>query len=223
MKRIRYSAIELLITLILLFLTAPFVQDLPHGHIIEAVLVTLVMISAVLPVGSGSRTLTLALVLAPPALISRWLHHLRPDLLHPSVYFAAALVFFAFVVANLLRFLIRAPRVDGNVLCAGISGFLMLGLLWTPVYILVAQLNPGAFSLPVVAGLPSTMDGSNAFYFSFITLCTVGYGDIAPVSKAARMLSVIEAITGLFYMAVMVSRLVSLYSTQDQSNTPEGK
>ncbi len=96
-----------------------------------------------------------------------------------------------------------------EVLCAGVAGFLMLGLLWTPVYLLVARLDPGAFTTP--AGSP--LNGFNAFYFSFITLCTVGYGDIMPVSKIARMLAVTEAITGLFYMAVLISRLVSVYSS----------
>jgi hypothetical protein len=56
------------------------------------------------------------------------------------------------------------------------------------------------------------LDGFSAFYFSFVTLCTVGYGDIVPVSKVARMLAVTEAITGLFYIAVLVSRLVGMYT-----------
>jgi voltage-gated potassium channel len=65
------------------------------------------------------------------------------------------------------------------------------------------------------------MDGFTAFYFSFATLTTVGYGDIAPVSSVARMLAVMEAVTGLFYVAVLISRLVALYSTQPQPKAPE--
>ena len=105
-----------------------------------------------------------------------------------------------------------AALVGNNteVLCAGVAGFLMVGLLWSPVYLLIARLNPGAFTVP--AG--STLDGFNAFYFSFITLCTVGYGDVTPVTKIAKMLAVTEAITGLFYMAVLISRLVSIYSSK---------
>jgi hypothetical protein len=56
------------------------------------------------------------------------------------------------------------------------------------------------------------MQGFNAFYFSFVTLSTVGYGDITPVSKVARMLAALEAMTGLLYVAVLIARLVSLYS-----------
>ena len=57
------------------------------------------------------------------------------------------------------------------------------------------------------------MKGFTAHYFSFITLCTVGYGDIAPVSSAARMLAAMEAMTGTIYMAVLIARLVSMHSS----------
>jgi hypothetical protein len=213
MKRPRYSAVELLVTLGLLIAAAPFIEDLPQGDLIEAVLVTLVMVFAVVAVGGRRKVLMIAIVLLVVALAGKWTNHLRPDLLHPAVYLTTAVLFFAFVVAQLVAFVVRAPRVDANVLCAGVSGFLMLGLLWMPAYLTVARLNPAAFSLPSTPGTPATLDGFSAFYYSFMTLCTVGYGDITPVSKAARMMAVVEAITGLFYMAVLISRLVSLYSS----------
>ena len=213
MKFRRYSAVELLVTLGLLFVTSPFVEDLPQGDQIEALLLTLVMVSAVIAVGGQRKTLIIALMLLVPALAGKWLNRFRPDLLHPAIFLVASTLFFGFVVAQLLRFIVLARRVDANVLCAGVAGFLLLGLLWMPAYAAIARLNPHAFSLPSTPGAPATLDGFSAFYFSFITLCTVGYGDIAPVSKVARMLAVLEAITGLFYMAVLISRLVSVYST----------
>ena len=83
---------------------------------------------------------------------------------------SAGLVLIAFVVANLLRFVLRAPSVTTEVLCASISAYLMLGLMWTMAYWLVDQLTPGgAFSFNTKAGKQS-MNGFNAFYFSFITL-----------------------------------------------------
>jgi hypothetical protein len=213
----RFSAIELLVALGLLFVTSPFIEDMPQGDLIEAVLLTLVMVFGVLAVGGRRRTLIIALVLLTPALGGKWINHVRPDLLPPPVFLVSTVALFGFVVGHLLRFIVRAPRVDSNVLCAGIAGFLMLGLLWVPAYLFVARLNPGAFSLPAGSRAGTTMDGFSAFYFSFITLCTVGYGDVTPVSRVARMLAVTEAITGLFYMAVLISRLVSMYSSRDFS------
>jgi ion channel len=57
------------------------------------------------------------------------------------------------------------------------------------------------------------MNGFNAFYFSFVTLSTAGYGDIVPVSRMARMLAVMESVTGLFYVAILIARLVTMYSS----------
>jgi hypothetical protein len=103
--------------------------------------------------------------------------------------------------------------VNVEVLCASISAYLMLGLMWTVAYWLVDQVTPGgAFSFNTSGGAQS-MNGFTGFYFSFITLSTVGYGDITPVSRAARWLASMEAMTGLLYVAVLIARLVSLYSS----------
>jgi hypothetical protein len=209
----RYSAVKLLVALALLFIVTPFIEDLPRGDLIEALLLTLVMISSVLAIGGRQRTLFVALLLLAPAVIGKWMNHLRPDLLPPAYFLIPSVIFFAFILAQLLGFIVRSPQVDVNVLCAGVAGFLMLGILWVPVYLVIARLNPGSFE--VAKG--GALDPFNAFYFSFITLCTVGYGDVAPVTKIAKMLAVTEAITGLFYMAMLISRLVSIYSSAQSS------
>ena len=213
---VRFSAVKLLFALVLLFLVTPFVSDLPRGDLVEAVLITLVMVFAVLAIGGRRRTLTVALLLVAPTLAAKWANHVRPDLAPPEIFLGASAVFFVFVTAHLLHFILRAPRVDANVLCAGVSGYLMLGLLWTPGYLLVARLSPvspGAFALTVGPDAGHALDNFNAFYFSFISLTTVGYGDVVPISRVARMLAMMEAITGLFYMAVLISRLVAVYSS----------
>ena len=221
----RLSAVELLIALGLLFFSLPFVEEIKGGDIIVSILLSLVLISAVLAVANRRRTFVVAVLLAIPAVVGRWINHFRPHLLPPAVFLVAGLVLVAFVVANLLRFILRAPSVNAEVLCASISAYLMLGLMWTMAYWLVDQLTPGgAFSFNTNAGTRS-INGFNGFYFSFITLSTVGYGDITPVSKIARWLAAMEAMTGLLYVAVLIARLVSLYSSpkSDDSQNPSHK
>jgi hypothetical protein len=205
----RYSAVKLLIMLGLLFVVTPFVEDLPRGDLVEAILLTLVMISSVLAVGGRRRTLLIALLLLFPAIIGKWVNHLRPDLLPAACFLIPSVIFFGFILAQLLLFIVRSPQVDANVLCAGVAGFLMLGILWVPIYLAVERAHPGSFNVAD----RETLEGFNAFYFSFVTLCTVGYGDVTPVTKMARMAAVTEAIMGLFYMAMLISRLVSLYAS----------
>ena len=217
--RHRFSTVQLLIVLGLLFFSFPFVEEVKGGKIIVSVLLSLVLISAVLAVASRRRTLVVAVLLVVPAIAGRWFNHFRPDLVPPAVFLVSGLVLVAFVVFNLLGFVLRAPSVNTEVLCASISAYLMLGLIWTMAYWLVDQLTPGgAFAFNTNAGKQS-MNGFNAFYFSFITLSTVGYGDITPLSRIARWLAALEAMTGLLYVAVLIARLVSLYSTPKSNDS----
>jgi hypothetical protein len=208
----RFSTVQLLIALALFFIWAPFVEEIEGGELIVSALFSLVLLAGVVAVADRKRVMVIAIVLAIPAIAGRWINHFRPDLIPPAVFLVAGLILIAFVVGNLLLFVFRAPSVNTEVLCASISAYLMLGLMWTMAYWLVDQLTPGgAFAFNTITGKQS-MKGFNAFYFSFITLSTVGYGDITPVSKMARWLAAMEAMTGLLYVAVLISRLVSLYS-----------
>jgi len=119
---------------------------------------------------------------------------------------------FILVTVQLLRFILRAPHVDSEVLSAGIATYLVLGMTWGMLYLLVALLEPDAFLLAATAAAGKSFDGFDAMYFSFVTITTMGYGDISPVSPVARMLAVLEATTGVLYLAVLIARLVTLYT-----------
>jgi hypothetical protein len=213
-----FSMVELLIALGLLFFAVPFVEKLKHGEVIVSALISLVLVSAVLAVASRPRTLAIAITLAIPALAGRWLNHAYPQLVPPEIFLVAGIALIGFVVFNLLQFILRVSAVDGEVLCASVSAYLMLGLIWAMAYWLVDELIPGAFSFNTPANANDTIESSNAFYFSFITLCTVGYGDITPVSRVARMLAALEAVTGLLYVAILIARLVGLNSAPKSSS-----
>jgi len=199
--------------------TVPFFSRISGGDILESLAISFVLLAAVPAVGAHRRTLVLAVLLVGPALIARWMNHTHPERMPPAVFLCGGLVFMTFVTVNLLEFITRAPRVNSEVLCAGIAVYLLLGLVWSLAYTLVASLDPSAFAFQagptgVESKIGTTMRGETAIYYSFVTLNTVGYGDIVPVSGFARILAVLESTVGLFYMALLVARLVSLYNAQ---------
>ncbi len=217
---LRFSAVELLIALVLLIISAPFIESLTYGGAVEAILMTVVMFFAVLAVGGNRRTLLWAILLVIPAVSGRWLNSMNPELLATEFHRIAELVFLGFIVGHLLRFVMRAPHVNAEVLCGGLAGYLMLGLIWMVAYMLVEKAYPGAFIYTAGAPGQRSMDSFTSFYFSFATITTIGYGEIIPVANVARMLAVMEGVTGMFYVAVVISRLVALYSSRPPQPHP---
>jgi len=88
-----------------------------------------------------------------------------------------------------------------------VAAYLLLGLVWAAAYALVAALHPGAFASNV-----SLQQDRSFVYFSFVTLTTVGFGDVTPVHSTARSLVVLEALTGQLYPAVLLARIVTLHT-----------
>ena len=214
----RFSVARFLTALVLLFLLFPFVQELPHGPLIESLAGTLVMCLGVLAVGARRRVLIIAIILVVPAVLGSWVNHYWPGRYPIEAVFTARFLFLSFVVARLLIFILRARRVDSEVLCAGISVYLLMGLLWAFAYMVIGHEAPNAFAINTPPDVSHVMDRPTAFYFSFITLATVGYGDITPVSNGARVLAILEAISGTLFVGVLIARLVSLYSARSPAN-----
>jgi hypothetical protein len=212
----RYSAAEFLVTLILFIVISPFIGDMAGGRVIESVLMTLVFMAGVLAVGRRRRTLVIACIFVTPALFGKWINHIVPNLMNDKVFFSTGLVFAIFLVVQLLLFILRAPRVNSEVVCAALSIYFMLGLCWMFAYLIVDRIDPKAFAY-TVGPTPELMDRFTCYYFSYSTLSTLGYGDIVPVSRVARMLAAMEAMTGTLFIAVMIARLVALYSSQPQA------
>ena len=184
---LRFSGVYFLSALLLLIVTGPFIDQLEYGILIESVLITIVLFSALLAIGGRRRTLVLGSVLVIPALAGKWVNYFRPDLAPPEIFLGAALLFTGYVVLHLFGFILRAPRVNMEILCTAVANYLMLALVWAFGYTLIAGVNPDAFVVTYGTTAGHQMKGINSLYFSFATLCTVGYGDIVPVSSVARM------------------------------------
>jgi hypothetical protein len=200
---------------IVFLVTVPFINDLAVSALVESVLVTLLLVSAVTAVGGRRKTLIIAVVLVAPALLGKWLQHLGSDLWSATVTDAAAIAFVAFVIGHLFRFILLAPRVNNEVLCAAVAAYLMLGILWAFAYLLLSRLDPRAFLIAAEPGRGRAVVPFEALFLSFGTLSNVGYGEVVAASKAARMLAMAQGMTGMFYLALLVARLVAIYTGEE--------
>lgn len=137
---------------------------------------------------------------------------------HPVMYVGRILLlaFFVYTVAVLLRQLMTARQVEPGTLLAAASTYLLLGVVWSIVFGFIEAFDPGSFSFP-----DHDAGGySSLLYFSFVTLVSLGYGEITPVTEAARSMAILEAIAGALFLTMLVARLVGLYTAR-QSNDNE--
>jgi hypothetical protein len=206
----RFSMTQFLIALILLIVAYPFITELSNGELIENSLLIVLFVSAALAVGAGKWPLTIILII--PAIVFASIHEFKPGLVPIWVITGTQTLFVGFVVLQLLRFILTASNVTTEVMRAGVAGYLMLGILWTPMYLMISELNPNSFSgAHLVPG--QVLGRFDALFLSFVSLTCLGCNDLTPLSKPARMSLMVEALCGVLYLAVLIARLVSLYST----------
>ena len=117
-------------------------------------------------------------------------------------------LFYVWATCLAARQVLFTGPIDGNKIVGAICIYLLIGLVWTLSYLFIAQAIPGAFN-----GLQQAVwyeNFADVAYYSFVTLTTLGYGDISPVIPIARFLVYMEAIVGVFYMAILVASLIGI-------------
>ena len=128
-----------------------------------------------------------------------------------SVYFTLAILLIFFIGSFMMaaKQVLFVGDIDGNKIIGSLSLYLLLGLVWAVLYLMLVAMDPGAFS-----GIEAStwqQGFSRIAYYSFVTLTTLGYGDILPTNHVAEFFVYMEAIIGVFYMAIIVSSLISLH------------
>jgi voltage-gated potassium channel len=132
-----------------------------------------------------------------------------------SVEIASLIPLCAMLAAGMLRFVFRERRLTIDGIFATVAAYLVVALLFAQLYLLMLTWNPDSFALPVAAAdRPSHLLQNDMTYFSLVTLATVGYGDILPRSETARMMAMIEAVVGQFYVAVVVAAFVGMFAAR---------
>ena len=218
----RHRFVLLLAALTLLMLATPFVHVLgPHLHPrlargVITILFVAILVSAVFAVGGRRLTTVLAIVLAAPGILLQAVDLLND---HQGIEITKLLfgvLFLGFTVVVVLHHVFTTDRVTIDTIAAALCVYLLLGVLWALVYSAMELLSPGSFIILSGGGEDESIGFGGkgtviALYYSFVTMTTLGYGDIVPNSSPARMFAAMEAIMGQVYLAVLVARLVALH------------
>jgi hypothetical protein len=185
---------------------------------------TAVLIFAVSSVSGKRRLLVVFSVLAISAISAMWYAYWFPGY---SIAVAANLIdllFLILVVAAILAHVFSSRRITRETIAGAICAYLLIGAMWANVFSIVENVTPGSFAdnsieADAASGPEPIRDQANRFtYFSFVTLTTLGYGDITPVTRPAKNLAALEAIFGQLYLAVLIARLIGQQVQPDKEN-----
>ncbi len=201
----------LLLTLMLMIFVSPFLsQDSPVSWL-GAIILMAVLLTATYTVSNRGRSFRIALLLGLPALFSQVAVFTNDSFWLETLRFSATPLFLFWVCFLLLKDIaLRTQTVTLELLLGSINVYLMLGIGFALVFSLIEHLQPGSFTgLDNFAVMPDRI--LTFLYYSFITMSTLGYGDISPVNPHAMTASYVLAILGQLYLAILVARLVAQY------------
>ena len=212
-KSPKYSYLGLLIAIGFLFLISPFVQKGVYASMIFELSVFGLLVFAIYSLCINKYIVAIALILGIPA-SSRAFFTLSPDLELVSICFSA--LFFLLVILVLLRQLFTSTTVNLNVIYGAICIYILVGIEWGFIYSIMELYSPGTFNLTQLSSVSTEgVSMVNSFiYYSFVTLTTLGYGDITPISQPARSLAIMEAASGQIYLTVLIARLIGMHIAQ---------
>jgi hypothetical protein len=214
----------LLCTLVILIFGSPIAKSLHPPRLFARLLIlsflSFMLLGALFAVSRCRRQRIVASLLSVPAILLQAIHVFHEDPHIRGWAYGLTIVYVGYVIALIIKALFQQRRITGDMICASLCAYLLIGVCWAFVYSLVEMFQPGSFNISdahkdVTTALNVTGEHAGfAVYYSFVTLSTLGYGDVIPVKAMARVCSYSEAVFGQIYLAVLVARLVGLHISQ---------
>lgn len=214
MSRHKYQI--LLAAQILLSVVSPLFSSSVYARPAIDLGITVVFAAAIIVISSTRIHFIIGMILMAPTLILIWgVKFYRVEALE-FISLVGSVFFFCYIAWLILADIFRAKMVTLDIIAAGISVYLLFGNICGFIYAIIGRIDPNAFSIPAATASylgDNLGDLGSAMYFSFVTLTTLGYGDITPINHFARSLAYLEAATGQIYLTVLIASLVGIHLT----------
>ncbi len=204
----KYDNYILFFSLVGVLLLLPFVNAMPMLRFALVGQYTFVMLYLVFSARHTRALYLVDIAFVIPTLLATWLDSIYQNELTFVASYLTMIIFFLYLQYLVVRQMFHANKVDTNTIFGAMNIYLVAGLIWAYAYILLNHFDAGAFHLPDYESLSNQVELFT--YYSYSTLTTLGYGDIVPESAQARMLSVLEAVFGQLYLAIVVAKLVTI-------------
>jgi hypothetical protein len=203
----KHRIILLLITILCFIIGGPFVDDIFHFGIIPDIFLTIVFIFGIYAISLEKKNIYIGLFLAAPMFFAIWSSHLFKSLELFAIGELFGAFFVGFVISLLVKFIFNEKEVTKEIIFAAVVVYLLIGIMWSFAYFILDYFYPDSFSFPE----NTSPNVYRYLYFSYVTLTTLGYGDVAPLTNKAGSLVILEAITGQIYLVVIVAWLVGMH------------
>ncbi|MDJ0721986.1 MAG: potassium channel family protein [Desulfobacterales bacterium] len=202
----RYRFTILMAAFLCVLVVYPFLDyfKLTHIDFLLNIFITLLLISCIHALSASRQKAIVSCLVIIPAIFMDWVGVFVESHQFESFIDLYKIGAFSYICVGLLKYALQAGVVDREKIAAAVNVYLFFGLIWRDLYSLINILIPGAYNSEL-------LDQTDFLYYSFVTLSTLGYGDVLPVIGPAKALAYIEAIIGQLYLTILVARLVGLH------------
>jgi len=201
----------LFVSLLALILVTPLVQGFGGIKILWNIFLTGILLSGVHAVSEKKQNVFIASLLALPMLGYLWSSYFGESNLYVEIVGSlCGVMFFAYMIVNILVFIFRQDKVTRDLLAGAVVVYLLMAIMWTFIYRVIETAHPGSFTISAT----DIHERMRFIYFSLVTITTLGYGDVVPKTSLASSLATLEAVVGQLYLVTTVAWLVGVRVSQ---------
>jgi len=203
----KHRIVFLLAAIVGLILGKPLLADFFPYRFIPDALLTIIFVAAIHAIGQKRKHIYVSLGLVVPLFAAVWSYYWLKNAEIVMVGQIFGILFTGYAISCLIRFIFSEKEVTKEVIYASVVVYLLLAITWAFAYLILEFFQRGSFTYPA----EQMPDFFHFLYFSCVTITTLGYGDVLPLTQEASALVILEAITGQMYLVVVVAWLVGMH------------